>query len=913
MKLLSLSFLAFLATTSANIILSNDPSDQLPKIARVNENYSWSLAKNTFTSSSGRPLTVSAQSMPEWMHFDPSTETFSGKPGAVDEGTPRITITAQDGSQSLSATFGVCVTHFPPPVQNIAITEQFKDVSANKALSSVFNVAPHSALSSPNPTLRIPPAWSFSVGFREETVHAPHDLYYSVRQADGSPLPSWCNFNEEMHTLDGFTPRGKGLPQMLSLVLHASDQEGFSALAMPFDIYVAAHELSQDTTSLPTINATAGDRFEFALESDADFMGLLVDGHPLSLQNLTSVNINTSPCPWLSYDATQRVLRGTPPSTMQPTTLDVIVQTTFNQSLHTSVGLALVPSYFTASQIPPIQRTDQGCVSFALSDYFAKSTSGLGQDVDISVGAEPPEAVAFLRFDPASGILSGCLPDSLGDVKVTFTAYSRTTHSTSHSTVDVFSPPSAHKHKGPGAHPQQLSALARKRLALGLGITFGIIGGLCLIGVFFAVLRHFARVRDTALGIEANQRFWSETDKKWYGIDTEQGRVSPESDVGNGSVEHSPRKGMDLENMFRPQQNPNLTRYGNLGVRSPPSSVAGSNVMSKREFMTKIKETVRQVSDQYQRLVQGGPQRPVISRPMLLVPADAVTAPGPTDNTISYSASGLNSTISSPASSTADQSVPRPRVDFRPPSGSQDSPRPTSYRSSGSLESDDSPAEAVVQTATRAMSIRSVALDSPRVPPPVRPRIVPFTSSTRVPVPRMPSEAENKSRSRRVPSQKATVVQDVEKSVSGDDLSLGIHYVRALGADQRTLGTNASRPTISTNARSSFSSLESSHLGHADPSSQTMILRTDQKFNFRVPVFLEDSPSNYTKPRNLSARLACGSPLPKFLRVNLRSKQQGCVEFYGTPEANDMGQYDVEICADERCVARVLLEVVTRL
>ncbi|KAF4569762.1 hypothetical protein EYR40_008741 [Pleurotus pulmonarius] len=926
MKLLSLSFMACVAATFAKVVVNIPVSDQLPKIARVDKPYSWTISPNTFTSSNGE-LEIIAKSLPGWLSFDPVTRTFSGTPGADDEGTPGMVLLAKDASSSILDHFTLCVTPYPSPTLHTAISEQFANVEANTALSSVYGLSPKSALATSNPTIRIPPSWSFSIGFLETTYIAENDLFSYVLGVDGSPLPSWMWYNPNTMTLNGVTPKETNLPTpyTLRLSFFASDQEGYSALSSPFDIVVARHEFSQSASSLPTMNFTADTPFSINLQSPSDFMGLLIDNKPMHPGNISTLTLDTSSCPWLTYNEDNRSLSGTPPSQAHDCKLSASVATTFNQTIQTEVSIAAVPSFFKASALPPVQLQEDGCIHFNLAEFYAKDPDAHGEDADVSMTCDPSALSNQFTFDKASGEVSGCISRSVVQetMSCSFTAFSSLTHSTSHATLPIAPPPSLH-HKGSDNLPSQLSAVARKRLHLGLGITFGLIGGMCLIAAGLAAVRHCATVRDSALDLEANKKAWSEKDKKWYGIDSMKRKPS-DNTSGYGSTEALPRNGLDLQDIFRPPAAVvrDTPGYGDLshGPGLKPPSVAGSNVMSKREFLTKIKDTVRQVSDQYQRILQGGPARPVIGKPILATP-ESRTSPDPIDESLSYTPSGIDSSLNSPSSSIADRSVPRRRADFAPPR-SPDSDalldpggsRPGSYGSSGSLASAEThAAEAVVHTATRATSIHSVALDTPQLPPATRPRIVPFTSSTRVPVPRIPTgSGKEGGKSRRIPSQKAQIVHDTEKSGSGDDLSLGIHYVRALGADQRTVGTNASMPTVSTNARSSFSSLESSHYDHSGPSMQRMLVRAEQKFHFRVPVFLEDSPTTYLQPRSLTARLASGLPLPKFLRADLRGKQQGSIEFYGTPGPDDIADYDVEIYSGEdKCVARVAVEVVAR-
>jgi axial budding pattern protein 2 len=242
--------------------------------------------------------------------------------------------------------------------------------------------------------------------------------------------------------------------------------------------------------------------------------------------------------------------------------------------------------------------------------------------------------------------------------------------------------------------------------------------------------------------------------------------------------------------------------------------------------------------------------------------------------------------------------------------------------------------EAIVQTATRVTSARNVrgggavsyqSITGNSQMAGTRPRLVPFTSAARVPVPRLPSVAENSrlekegnrnpTASKRVTSQVAKVI-GTGNEASLDDLSIGMHYVRSLGGDQPAQvrrnsainRNNASTPTISTNVRSSFSSLDSSRQGHGarDIGVKRMLVRAGEKFKFRV--ILEGDFAG----RALEACLISGGPLPRFLEASIESS--GTVVFQGTPAAGDIGEANVGIytSGDGECVGRVIVEVVGR-
>ncbi|KAJ7115899.1 hypothetical protein C8R44DRAFT_709347 [Mycena epipterygia] len=931
--------------SSSTVSLVIPIDEQLPLIARPNVFYSWAFSESTFRSTTGQ-VAYRTSSLPSWLSFDPSTKTFHGTPAAEDEGNPVITVTAQDSTSSVSSEFTMCVTRYPPPTLHIPLAAQF--YAANPSLSSVFLLSPNSALTPPGdfPALRIPPRWSFSIGIDSDTYVAEHDLCYQVLQADGSALPDWMVFNQRSLTLNGVVPDDRILqsPYTVALVLHASDQGGYTAGMLPFNIVVAAHELCQPYP-LPTINITDATPFSISLLSPDNFAGILVDGKGIEADNITSLSIDTSSFSWLKFDSGSRMLSGNPPSDFSAKNcfLPVTIETSLNQSLQTNVSLAMVPSYFCNPTLPPQIIGDDRNVDFNLIQDFSNATSDQSSDVKLSAAFDSPESGDCLSFDPATATLSGTIPEdfSASRIDITFTAYSNKTHSTSHTFLSLSVPSTSKSKKKTFSHPSNLSAAAHKKLVLAVAIIFGAIGGVCALGAFFSAFRRCAKVDDTAQADEEGRNVWSDSDKRWYGV------VDEEKGYGFSM----PRSAMDIQNPFGPGAElvtPVRTTqdYGALGLGlrrvtersgsdpisngSSPGGSQSPGVMRKGEFLTRIRHTVRNVSEKYGSRRKASSERPVISKPMLIVPNprdlpfDAQGSPSPNpfdDSNVIRSYPGSTVMTNSPSTSTGEHSIPRRRADFAPPR----SPALVRFQdglvrqlSSGSLSSNE---EAVVQIASKATSIRSGVSHHQNIESVgVRPRLVPFTSATRVPIPRVPSlsvEEPAGSPSRRVTSQKATVLKEpsdgVKRSPTADELSMGIHYVRSLGADRSDLRPDPSTPTVSTHVRSSFSSLESSHHGHAAAGGvMRTLVRTGEKFKFRVAVSLY-SAASYQKVRKLEAKLMSGKPLPKFLHVDLNgNKHSGAVEFYGAPAARDLGEFNVGLYTvdDGACVGRVVVEVV---
>ncbi|KAH7885808.1 hypothetical protein F5I97DRAFT_1875600 [Phlebopus sp. FC_14] len=948
--------LAAVSFVSGIVTVENPLDAQLPEIARIGQGFSWTMSSKTFNTTLDEILAYSASGLPQWLSFDNVTLTFHGTPAASDEGTPQITVTASDTESNVSSSFILCVTSYPPPTLQIPLSQQF--YAGSPALSSVFFLAPGSALDTENPTLRVPSRWSFSIGLESDTFDAPNDLYYEALLSDGTPLPRWITFDRSTVTFDGVAPSQDESPTPLTLEIevHASDQEGYSAGYVPFDVVVANNELST-LTSLPTINITAGTAFNFTMTSAADYSGVLVNGQPIQPANVSALTVDVSSFKdWLKYDGPSKTLYGLPPDDFTDANgkpvLPVILTSNFNQTLYTSMSMAIVPSFFSKTELGTLDADPGQEVHFNLAQFFANSTAQ-HPDVNLSASFYPARASSFLDFDSSTAQLTGQIPpdSDVAKIQVTFVAYSHITHSTSHATLSVVSP-ELERVQGDGT-----SGLApsRSRVTLIVSLVFGIIGGIFLLGFALALFRRCARVRDSALLGEEGARAWTDEEKRWYGIGI-QVRDDPharnngydrgygwsrEADISatseKGSLEHK-------DNSFNTSYHPQNAAYENLGLGlrrvSPntPSTVhayCANGVMKKSEFFGKIRETARNVSDKYKRKA---PARPVISNPVLLssrnpridgLPIEGQyveivkSPPGVASASTSMNddrltgkrVSTLASFTTSPSDSTGERSIPRRRADFAPPRSPRGPrvPAPAAVRDSTHRSPvRDSMKSTRSNTAVSAESHADTVQTGEE-----RPRLKQFTHAARVPPPRSPSnnvaELEVSSGARRVASQTAQVYKDSHGGhhASIDELRIGMHYVRTLGEGSSNVRSASDK---------SFSSLESSQHGHGpsgnskENTTSRILVRTGEKFKFRIPMQTFGN-----QCRKLEARLTSGHALPSFMQVELKGyggkgEEKKAVEFYGVPAEGDIGELHVGVFNVDGgdCLARVIVEVIAR-
>ena len=265
--------------------------------------------------------------------------------------------------------------------------------------------------------------------------------------------------------------------------------------------------------------------------------------------------------------------------------------------------------------------------------------------------------------------------------------------------------------------------------------------------------------------------------------------------------------------------------------------------------------------------------------------------------------------LDSPSASTGEHSIPRRRSDFGPPRW----PVQVHFQDEALTRQISSSSDR-----SRMSGILQAEAGERAQTPPARPRLVPFTSANRVPVPQGQSahsltKNPNISKAKRVSSQEAKVWRiDADqiipamptKSESSDELCVGLHYIQTYGVD----GSTPSVPTFATtHVCSSFSSLESSHRGHGTDETRRILVRVGEKFKFRIQI------PSHARGVLYELKLLNGGPLPQFLHHELNLKD-GSIEFHGVPNLRDLGIFDVGVHVGDRegCVARTVIDVVGR-
>ncbi|QRV88591.1 transmembrane protein [Ceratobasidium sp. AG-Ba] len=395
-------------------------SEQRPLIARVDQPYSWSLSPLTFNDAD-TPY-ISLRNAPDWLVYDNATSTFRGRPSTEDVGVTTVRVRKHDGTNDH---FLVCVTDMPPPTVHIPLALQL--VPGNPSISSGFTFP------APSVGVRVPPKWSFSIGFDGNTFITPdgRKIFYYATLDNGLPLPDWVAFNNWTMTFDGVAPP-ENRPVALSILLHGSDRWGFRAIHQQFELVVGprTHLLGIDGTSgLETVNVTGGVPFTHSIQT---FGGLTIDGVQVVSTNVSRVEVNVSSVPWITFDNTTRTIAGLPPTSAighPPCILPVLITSDYNDTVATNLNIAVLPSYFNTAFIQPLNVSSGSFLTFSTQPYFSHARSSLAVVVPRII---PRAAASWLSYNSANDTLSGLVPRSTyNEVNVTFYATDLETHAVS--------------------------------------------------------------------------------------------------------------------------------------------------------------------------------------------------------------------------------------------------------------------------------------------------------------------------------------------------------------------------------------------------------------------------------------------------------------------------------------------------
>ena len=383
-------------------------NSQVPPVARVSESFQYTFSSSTFSST--LPLTYSLTNAPSWLSLDSSTRTLSGTPSAADTGMEPVTgvdigIIAKDESGSVTLNATIVISKNPEPKIKVPLASQLPSFGTFSLPSTVL----------------YHPSTPFKFSIDHATFAAEDQSsiynYYAVTD-DNTPLPSWITFDQSTLTFIGQTPDYASLiqpPQTFGMKLVASDVQGFAGASVSFNIKVGVHLFAFKNANM-TMNFTTGTESSFSDLAN----NLLIDSQVAAAASIASINVQSPP--WLSFDNTTLLLKGTPPDNAIPTNITVQATDIFGDTATANILVDISSTIFT-SEVGMLNASAGTFFSFDLSTYLRNRS-----DIDMSIGFS--DSIPWMHFNPQTFSLTGEIAEDEqpSQINLTMQATSKTTH-----------------------------------------------------------------------------------------------------------------------------------------------------------------------------------------------------------------------------------------------------------------------------------------------------------------------------------------------------------------------------------------------------------------------------------------------------------------------------------------------------
>lgn len=399
----------YLATALANPQVYFPVNAQVPPVARVAQPFQYQFSPKTCVSDVGASLTYTLQDAPSWLSLD-STRTLSGTPSANDLGPVDLKLVATDSTGSLAMPVTLIVVDDVAPAVQANITQQLSKAGSLVDSNSV----------------ELQSGTAFSLIFSTDTFSNVSNLYYYATSADRSPLPSWLVFTATTIAFSGTAPLTNA-PQEFGILLSASSIAGFAETSVEFNLVTSNHILAfEPLEQLVQVN-NSGAPLSVSLAQQ-----LLLDGKPITSQQLSSISANTPSS--LKFDNKTLTLTGILPAGNQDQMITFNATDIYGDTASGSVRLAHQSAIFAGS-IGTLSAVIGQDFSYKIpTTLFKSSTVSVA---NVSLGS----AASWLQYDATSMTIHGKVPESTSasTIAASLTATSGTTTETQSFTIRLVS------------------------------------------------------------------------------------------------------------------------------------------------------------------------------------------------------------------------------------------------------------------------------------------------------------------------------------------------------------------------------------------------------------------------------------------------------------------------------------------
>lgn len=357
------------STPNVGPIVSIAIPDQTANPSQV---WNYTVALGAFTDSNGQTLTYTASGMPAWMSFNANTRTFTGT--APTSGSWSVTVTASDGTLSVSDTFTVTIgaAQNQPPVLVTPIPDQNAIVAGSP--------------------------WSYTVPAGTFNDPEGGSLTYSA-----SNMPGWMTFNAATRTFSNL----EGLPPAsgtYAITVTASDGTLSTSYVFMASITTGQNRAPKLVNPIPDQFVAPNQAWSYVLPADT-FRD--PDGNALTFSP------DSIPA-WMSFNPATRTFSGTTPSSG-----------TWSASVSASDGNLFASDGFMVKVL-----NDAPVVATPIPDQTVYASAGVwsytipsGAFSDAEGGALTYSASgmpAWMSFNTATRTFSGT-PQAVGNWNITVT------------------------------------------------------------------------------------------------------------------------------------------------------------------------------------------------------------------------------------------------------------------------------------------------------------------------------------------------------------------------------------------------------------------------------------------------------------------------------------------------------------
>lgn len=473
-----LALVGLLTIAGAAPTVSTPLASQLPPVARVGEDFVFSILPGSFKSNSTTSLNYTANSLPAWLQFVPSNPTFYGQPTANDVGEHVVTLAATDSTGTANSSFTVIVSNYASPYVNMDFDKQLADPKSRDIASASVMPGNHG--------VSVPPYWSFALGWNGNTFKRPNskgngNLYYSAHLRGETGLPEWLQFSNTTFTFNGVSPSNG----TYEVVVVGTDYWNYTAASSTFVLSVgtgAAVENSKAWTGIKTVTRTY-------IEYPLDLSGMLLDGKTLDPTRV-KVSPDLSDVKWLSFNNTTNTIIGTTPDnllngTVSPYNIPVTLSSTNNSNTLSYVSylnVSVLPYAFSTFQLPTNNVVAGQTFQYDVSQYLVNKSSS----AEISASVIPGVAASWLLFHPDNNTLVGTPPANItySAINVTFESTLDNVTSTTNVTMPIegVTGPEGEGEPAPIPNANKKSGLSTKNKII-IGVVVGVVGLLALLAL----------------------------------------------------------------------------------------------------------------------------------------------------------------------------------------------------------------------------------------------------------------------------------------------------------------------------------------------------------------------------------------------------------------------------------------------